>query len=312
MARGADDEEQIVVLGQATRDLVLRVTAIPDVGESAFVEQRIERMGGKGANQAVGLRQLCPGRVTIIVIAVVGTDPAGDLVLGDAAGSGLDIEWIIRRGRTALIVDLVDPDGSRRLLEDVPPESLLTERDVAAAGEAVRSADFVVLQLQQPTGALLAAARIAAEAGSQIVLDGGIEGAARDELLGMAHVVRANAREASQLTGVKIVTLDDALAAASEVLSHGPTVVALEVPDEGNLVAWPSGHRLYPYGDAGEVVDRTGAGDAFVAGLVAGLRRGDEPADAGQLAADAASSTVQRLGGRPELAQLARGQGRRS
>ncbi len=312
MAHGVGEEEQIVVLGQATRDLVLRVTAVPDVGGSAIVEERIERLGGKGANQAVGLRQVCPGRVTIAVIAVVGTDPAGDLVLGDAAGSGLDIDWVIRRGRTALIVDLVDPLGSRRLLEDVPSESLLTERDVVAAADVIRSADTVVLQLQQPTGALLAAARIASEAGARIVLDGGIDGPGRDELLAAAHVIRANAREAAQLTGAQIVTEDDAAAAASDLLSRGPSVVALEVPGEGDLVAWPGGHRLFAYGEDDDVVDRTGAGDAFVAGLVAALRRGDEPERAGRLAADAASSTVRRLGGRPELAHLVRVNGTRS
>ncbi len=312
MAHGVGEEEQIVVLGQATRDLVLRVAAIPDVGGSALVEERIERLGGKGANQAVGLRQVSPGRVTITVLAVVGTDPAGDLVLGDAAGSGLDIDWVIRRGRTALIVDLVDPAGSRRLLEDVPDESLLTERDVAAADDVIGSADTIVLQLQQPTGALLAAARIAAEAGARIVLDGGIDGPARDELVAAAHVVRANAREAAQLTDAQIVTEDDAVAAASDLMSRGPSVVALEVPGEGDLVAWPAGHRLFPYAEDADVVDRTGAGDAFVVGLVAALRRGDEPEVAGRLAADAASSTVRRLGGRPELGHLVRVNGTRS
>jgi ribokinase len=306
------DEERIVVLGQAGRDLVLRVDAIPDAGASTQALERIERLGGKGANQAVGLRQLCPDRVAVSLIAVVGTDPAGDLVLGDGAGSGLDIEDVIRRGRTALLVDLVDREGTRRLLEDVPAESLLTERDVVASAHVLRAADFVVLQLQQPERVLRAAARIAAGAGARIVLDGGIEGPARDELLAITHVVRANAHEGAQLTGSEIVTEDDAAAAASGLLSRGPSVIALEVPGEGDLVAWPSGHRLFPYGGGGEVVDRTGAGDAFVAGLIAALRRGHEPAQAGMLAADAASSTVRRLGGRPELAELARARGTRS
>ena len=306
------DEERIVVLGQAGRDLVLRVDAIPDAGASTQALERIERLGGKGANQAVGLRQLCPDRVAISLIAVVGIDPAGDLVLGDGAGSGLDIEDVIRRGRTALLVDVVDGEGTRRLLEDVPAESLLTERDVVATAHVLRAADFVVLQLQQPERVLRVAGRIAAEAGARIVLDGGLEGTARDELLAIAHVVRANAHEAAQLTGSEIATEEDAAAAASGLLSRGPSVVALEVPGEGDLVAWPSGHRLFPYDEGGEVVDRTGAGDAFVAGLIAALRRGDEPAQAGRLAAHAASSTVQRLGGRPELAELARARGIRS
>ncbi|GAB1815866.1 hypothetical protein MUNTM_49060 [Mycobacterium sp. MUNTM1] len=52
------------------------------------------------------------------------------------------------------------------------------------------------------------------------------------------------------------------------------------------------------------VLDPTGAGDAFVAGLIAALRDGAAPRDAGRLASSAASAAVQRLGGRPDLAGL--------
>jgi ribokinase len=41
-----------------------------------------------------------------------------------------------------------------------------------------------------------------------------------------------------------------------------------------------------------------------VAGLIAALRKGAPPPAAGELAVAAASSTVQRLGGRPDLTAL--------
>lgn len=77
----------------------------------------------------------------------------------------------------------------------------------------------------------------------------------------------------------------------------------MSVPGEGDLVVWRGGAQFFPFAEHDET-DRTGAGDAFVAGLVTGLRRGDAPARAGRLAADAASATVQRLGGRPDLGHL--------
>lgn len=300
---GRPARDRVVVVGQAARDLVLRVDAVPDAEGSTTVAERIERLGGKGANLAVGLRQLSPAtRVTLV--AVLGTDAPGEVAFEDAAGSGLDVGHVVRRGRTALLVDLVDGDGHRRLLEDVPAEAHLTAADVESAADAIREAGTVVLQLQQPAEALLAAARLAHRAGGRLVLDGAIDGAAREELLSLASVVRADAHEAGLLTGVEIAHEADAHRAAAAILEHGADVAALAVPGEGDLVAWPGGARFFPFTEHDET-DRTGAGDAFVAGLVTGLRRGDDPATAGRLAADAASSTVQRLGGRPDLGHLA-------
>ncbi|MDR5699572.1 PfkB family carbohydrate kinase [Agromyces aerolatus] len=296
------DRDRIVVVGQAARDLVLGIDALPEAEGSTPVSERIERLGGKGANLAAGLRQLNPAtRVTLV--AVLGTDASGAHAFDDAADSGLDVDHVVRRGRTALLVDLVESDGTRRLLEDVPPEAELTTDDVIAAVAAMRDADTVVLQLQQPAEALLAAARAAVDAGARLALDGAIGGAARDELLAEASVVRADAREAALLTGIAINDLDAARRAAGALLAHGPDVAAVAVPGAGDLVAWPGGERFFPFAEH-DRTDRTGAGDAFVAGLVMGLRRGDAPEAAGRLAADAASSTVQRLGGRPDLGHL--------
>ncbi|MCR8671396.1 PfkB family carbohydrate kinase [Agrococcus sp. HG114] len=288
----------IAVVGQAARDLVLRTDGLPGAGGSARVAQRIERLGGKGANIAVGIHQLNP-EVAPSLIAVLGDDHAGAEALGEAQASGLDVRHVARRGSTALLVDLVTAAGERRLLEDVPETSLLSVADVERASPALRSAGIVVLQLQQPADAVLRAAQIAAEAGARLVLDGAIGGAERDALLPLASVVRADAREASALAGVEIGGWDDAEAAAASLLDRGPEVVALGV-DEGDLVAWPGGSRRFPHGDE-PVLDPTGGGDAFVAGLVTGLRQGDDPVLLGQRATRAAGAAVRRLGGRPHL-----------
>ena len=79
-------------------------------------------------------------------------------------------------------------------------------------------------------------------------------------------------------------------------------MVALAVPDAGDLVVWRDGEVLLPL--AGEVVDPTGAGDAFVVGLTAALRAGRPVPEAAQVAAATSRSTVGRLGGRPSLSPL--------
>lgn len=290
----------ILVIGQIGRDLVLTVDAFPPVGGSSPVSRRLEMLGGKGANQAVGLRQL-GGNVALL--AVAGTDQVGDDLVAAARQDGIDVAAVGRRGDSALLVDVVDADGHRRLLEHIPESSLLTAQDVRAAAASFATADTVCLQLQQRPEALVQAAHLATDTGARIVLDGSIDGEARHELLAAAHVVRADAHEAELLTGIRPEDPDRALTAAHRLLEAGVEVAAIGVAGTGDLVAWDDGHHLFPFSQT-DVVDPTGAGDAFLAGLITGLRAGSPPQQAGELAAACAASTVQRAGGRPDLSHL--------
>jgi ribokinase len=67
------------VVGQLARDLVLSVDDLPEPGSSADATGRLEQLGGKGANQAVGLAQLGA--------------PSDDALLAHAVGDGNLFVW---------------------------------------------------------------------------------------------------------------------------------------------------------------------------------------------------------------------------
>jgi ribokinase len=156
------------------------------------------------------------------------------------------------------------------------------------------------VQLQQPPAAALAAATLAHRAGGKVALDGAPDEDCRDTLLEMADVVRADAREAGLLAGSPVTTAAEAEKAAAELLRQGPSLVALAVEGAGNLVAWPDGCVFVPLPDI-PVIDTTGAGDAFMAGLITALAQDGGPQRAARLAAAAAGATVGHPGGRPTL-----------
>jgi ribokinase len=287
------------VVGQLARDLVLSVDRVPGAGSSATATGRREQLGGKGANQAVALAQL---GVRPALVAVAGDDVIGDVLLDQARRDGVDTAAVVRRPDTltGVIVEILAADATYRYVEDLP---LLTEADVAAAGERIRGADAVLLQLQQPPGAVLAAGRIGREAGRLVVLDGAPPEESRDDLLALADVVRADDKEAEELLGVPGDDPDRVRDAARDLLKAGPKLVAVALAEGGNLFVWDDGDLLVPLGD-GPVVDTTGGGDAFVAALTASLLRGGSYPDAAHLATRASGATVGHAGGRPDLTGL--------
>lgn len=291
----------VTVIGQIGRDIALRTAQLPAPGGSEAVLERVERLGGKGANQAVGLTQL---GVPVTLLGVVGQDRDGAAMLRQADEDGIDVGNVVSRGETALLVTLID--GARRLLEHIPHTSLVTIEDVDRAAAVIEASDTVSIQLQQPAATALAAAQRASGAGARVVADGAVDGDVRDEFLSLVDVLRADAEEAAILAGEPVDSVEQATALGRRLLDTGPELIAIALPDAGNLLVWRRGEQFYPPADVA-VVDPTGAGDAFVAGLIAGLRCHLEPAQAGQVAAHAAASTVTYLGARPDLAAL-RGQ----
>ena len=289
----------VVVVGQVGRDLVLTVAELPAEGGSADVLGRQELLGGKGANQAVACRQL---GAEVALVGVVGTDSAGAEVLAQAAADGIDVGAVVRRAGapTALLVDLVGPRGVRRLLEDVDARMLLDAGDVRASRDLLRSADAVLVQLQQPGAAVTEALEAAAAGGAIVVADGApADGAVRRRVLGTADVVRADTAETEALVGWAPQDVPGTVRAAESLLAEGPRVVALAT-GEGDVVAWPGGHVLLPH--LGEdPVDPTGAGDSFVAALTVALLRGERPESAAWWAGAAAAEVVGSAGGRPDL-----------
>lgn len=188
-----------MAVGQIARDLVLKVAAVPEPGNSGPVTERLEMLGGKGANQAVGMARL---GMHVSLIAAVGDDETGARLIEQAAADAIDASYIAQRPQmsTALIVSIVE-EGGWRYLEHIPPAALVTPGDIKRAASAFHGAGTVVIQLQQPPSAALAAARLGRQCQCRVVLDGAPAGEYREPLLAISDVVRADAREAELLTG---------------------------------------------------------------------------------------------------------------
>ena len=154
---------------------------------------------------------------------MAGADVIGDVLLDQARRDGIDVTPVVRRAGalTGLIVELLDSDGKWRYVEHLSEAVLLTVGDVRRARAVIGGADAVLVQLQQPAAAALAAAEIGHDAGRLVVLDGA-PAEHRDELLAAADVVRADGREAELLLDgpVSVAAARRAVAASAATVTH--------------------------------------------------------------------------------------------
>ncbi len=294
----------VLVIGSVNMDMVLRVRALPAAGETVLAQDAILRGGGKGANQAVAAAL---AGAPVRLAGCVGDDANGARVREtlERAGVGLGLLQEATASTTGLAVVLVAADGENAIAVSPGANHALTPGDVEALRPEVRRADVVLMQMELPVEVVLRAADVAADVATRVVLNLAPATQVPASLLAMVDVLVVNRTEAAHLLGDAPAGRDGLLRAAEELRSRGPAAVVITDGAEGAVVADGASTTHRPAARADEVVDTSGAGDAFVGVLAAGLSRGAGLLEAvgPALAAGAVAVGVQgpQLTGLPDL-----------
>jgi ribokinase len=272
---------RVVVIGRAVRDLYVLVDHYPTAGQEARIDRQAEFVGGSALNIAVTLGFL---GVEPHLIACVGDDPAGARCLQHLADRGLatDLVEVIPSSSTATSISIVDPDGERTFLTAAGPARGWDEAAVVARMQAIGPGIVVVsgYALADPAtaAATLGVVRVARGTGRTVVLDPGpaiglADAGILDQVVTGSTWLLANTAEVEILTGM----LGEADVTARLMAPGGGTVIK-----EGarGATMHRDGAITHAPGIPVEVVDTTGAGDAFAAGFVAALAMGRLPEDA--------------------------------
>ena len=289
----------IVVVGGANMDYLVRGEELPKPGETVKGNLFQEAPGGKGANQAVAATRL-GARVTLV--ARLGTDRRGNEILNNFKEEGIDTKFVVRdeTGHTGVALVMVEEAGEKQIMTAPGVNRELSVDQVHRAAKAIQSAKILLTQLEVPLEALMLAARLAHEAGAKIVLDPSPPVSLPDELIQLVTVIKPNAREAEALTGVASRDRESAREAAKRLLDRGVGVVAIQAGDEGNLIVTAEQEFWFPIIPV-QGIDATGAGDAFAAALAVGLLEERPWPQIGALASAAAALKTTKLGAQAGL-----------
>lgn len=257
----------VCVVGSINLDMNAYVHRFPRPGETLHGERFTTGYGGKGANQAVMVARLGGA---ISMVGRVGDDIFGQDMRRNLAAEGIDARFVFESAgvSSGVAVITVDDYGQNNIIVIAGANGLVTPEDVTAAQAAIAGARVLLCQMEVPMAANLAALRLARAAGVTTIFNSApVSGEVPAEVYQLADIFCPNETEAELLTGVEVHTLDDARLAASILLERGARAALITLGARGCLyVAANGGDEVIPAVEV-NVVDTTGAGDAFVGSL---------------------------------------------
>jgi ribokinase len=306
-AAGGGRAGPVLVVGDLVTDVTARLHEPPAPGSDAAATVRL---GGGGAAANVACWLAAAG-VDVVLVARVGDDAAGHERAAELERAGVQARLTVDpSAATGTIVVLVEPGGERTMLTDRGANLRLAAADVTPglveAAAWVHLSGYALLD-DGPRPAALATLARARAAGVGVSVDpASVEplrrvGAGRFlEWVTGAALLLPNAAEAALLAGHGRAggprTDDPERAAAA--LARASAEVAVTLGPGG--VVWHDGtravHRPAPPGD---VVDTTGAGDAFCAGFLAARLGGASPEASCEAGVALAGRAVRTVGARP-------------
>lgn len=301
MAHNGALEPEVAVVGSANLDLVVEVQAVPVAGETVLGSDLRRIPGGKGANQAVAAARL--GR-RVAMIGRVGDDDAGTILRAAMDSAGVDTTCLLETegtpSGTALIA--VGTDGDNAIVVSPGANRRLSAADVKSAADVLASATVVLLQLEVPVKAVLAAVRCAR---GTVVLNPAPAPATMlpTDLLDRVDVIVPNQTELATMAGhaglSPIGAVDPETAVA---LARGlPTAAAVAtLGAAGAMVVTPTDATHVP-APVVRPVDTTAAGDAFCGALADALVDGADLVDATRWAVQVGAAATLRHGAQPSL-----------
>jgi ribokinase len=263
---------RVAVVGSYGVGLTVELDRVPDAGETIVGRTFRTDHGGKGSNQAIGAARL---GAEVDFLTAVGDDAFGHAAIALWEEEGVRAEAILAPAATMTAPILVEPSGENRIV--VVPGALehLTAAHVDSFSDRIAGADVCVVQLEIPVWTALYALEVATAAGVRAILNPAP--APAEPIAPRCDYVTPNETEAAAVRDCD----------ATLVLTLG---------DEG---AELRGERIPAF--SANVVDTTGAGDAFTAAFAVALAEGKDEREAVRWGCAAGAHMVEHHGVVPGL-----------
>ena len=284
----------IVGFGALNLDKIYLVDKIPREDEEGFVIDVEFHPGGSAANTIAGLASF---GVKTGYIGKVGNDAEGEILVEDFRRRGVDLSGVIKsEGRSGQALIFVDKSGNRAILVDPGVNDTIkfeeVNRKLIDEAEIVHMTSFICKNGVDSLESQKKVAKIA----KAVSFDPGLPYVERGfeemrDIIEHTTILLPNRMELEKLVGKNFRE------AAKEMVEEGVKVVAVKLGEKGCYVT-DGKEEYFIEAFKANVVDTTGAGDAFNAGFLYGWIKGKSLEACGKLGNYVASKIVERVGAR--------------
>ena len=294
----------ITVVGSINLDRTIRLTHMPQIGETMHTKEIFSAGGGKGANQAVAAKRL--GANTYF-IGAVGEDEAGKLMLELLSEEEINLDAVahVKGEATGQAYIMVDDLGQNSIMIHAGANNAFTPEHVQAHQAIIEKSDFIIAQFESHLASTIQAFEIAKKAGVKTILNPApAMEKVPEELLRLTDIIIPNETETEILTGVKITDEASMKKAAQKLHDLGIEGVIITVGSKGAYYDVHGENGIVPAFKV-EAKDTTAAGDTFIGALSTVLKKDLSNLQAAISYGNQASSlTVQRFGAQPSIPYL--------
>ena len=286
------EREGVVVVGSHVQGLFMRVERFPGADETVLGWDYREALdGGKGSHQAIACGRL--GLKTWFV-GKVGKDRLGERGAGWMRDAGVDLSYLAwsETSATGCGFVMIRGDGVPAITTAMGANEELSPADIDRAAPLFEKARLVLVTFEIPAATALYAVRRAKELGATTILTPGPAEPLAREALRALDILVPNRTEAGVSMGDAAGREMPAPDLARRLQDYfGVPKVIITMGADGVLIADGASQQPLPAYRV-EVLDTPGAGDAFTAGLAAGLDAGAPLAEAAQFGCLTAARAV--------------------
>ncbi|WP_395456983.1 ribokinase [Azospirillum melinis] len=295
----------IVVFGSVNIDVCAYSDRLPRPGETVHGTGYAMGLGGKGANQAAASARLGG---SVEMVGRTGGDAFGEMARSRLAGFGVRTGHLSNDAThpTGIAVIGVESSGENCITVIGGANMAVSEQDVAQAAPLFAEASVLLLQLEIPLAAGLAAATAVRAGGGRIILDPAPapHGGLAAEVFRAVDAMTPNETETESLIGLRPTTPDEAAVAAERLAERGLSIAIVKMGAKGVYFRGPGQQGFIPPFPV-TAVDTVAAGDCFNGGLAFALARGDDLAGAVRFAAACGALATTRAGAADSAPTLA-------
>lgn len=290
----------VIGFGALNVDKLYKVNMIAREEEESFVMDFQEAPGGSAANTIAGLARL---ELRTGFIGKIAGDREGELLLNDFRKEKVDTNGIIvsKKGRSGVVTGYVDGKGERALYVDPGVNDWLDFKEInldyAVDTEFLHLTSFVgekPFEAQKQLINQLSTVKISFDPGTLY---------ARKSLKSLKPIIQKSHVAFPNENEIKLLTGRDFEGGSKVLINEGVSLVAVKLGARGCYVTnGEESHLVAPYEK--NLVDTTGAGDAFCAGFLYGLIRGRDLYECGRLGNFVAARCIEQVGARKGLPRL--------